>query len=46
MIQTSIKVFDDLYKRALEWCDENDRSFSYLVRVAVEKYLSSSESDS
>lgn len=46
MIQTSIRIYEDLYERALEWCKKNDRNFSYLVRKAVDAYLSSSESDS
>ena len=45
MVQTSIKVFDDLYERATEWCKQNDRSFGYLVRIALEQFLSSSNSD-
>lgn len=43
MIHTSIRVYKDLYERALEWCKKNDRSFGWLVRTSLENFLSSSK---
>lgn len=39
--QTSIRVRDDLYQRALEWCKKNDRTFAKLVEYALISYLDS-----
>ena len=45
-MHTSIRIKDDLYERIQEWCEKHDRTVSYLIKKAVEQYLSSSESDS
>ena len=42
-VQTSIRVYKDLYDKALEWCKKNDRSFGWLVRASLENFLSSSK---
>ena len=43
MIQTSILVYKELYEKTQEWCKENDRSFGWLVRAALDQFLSSSK---
>lgn len=41
MITTSVKIDDDLKKQCDEWCEKEDRSFSWLVRMALKQFLSS-----
>lgn len=37
----TIRVPESLYQRSKAWCDEHDRSFAYLVRVALTAFLDS-----
>lgn len=38
---TSFAIEDDLREQADKWCKEHDRTFSYLIRIALKQFLSS-----
>lgn len=41
---TSFKLDEDLKEQADKWCEEHDRTLSYLIRLALKQFLNSDNS--